>query len=63
VDVAIVLDEVRDYAGEIERTSELIGSLALAHDVSISRVFISGADWDRAEGPFLHQVRSHAIAA
>jgi len=63
VDLAIVLDEVRNYAGEIDRTSELISSLALAHDVSISRVFVSRADWDRAEGPFLHQVRSHAIAA
>jgi predicted nucleotidyltransferase len=63
VDLAIVLDAVGSYAREIERTSELIGSLALAHDVSISRVFVSRADWDRAEGPFLHQLRAHAVAA
>jgi uncharacterized protein len=63
VDLAIVLDEIPRYAGEIERTSELIASLALAYDVAISRVFVGKADWQRGHGPFLRLARTDAIAA
>ncbi|MCP3961566.1 MAG: nucleotidyltransferase domain-containing protein [bacterium] len=63
VDLAVVLDRVTDYGREIRRTSELTASLALEHEVSISCVFIPDADWRRAEGPFLVNVRSDAVAA
>ena len=63
VDLAVVLDKVPDYGREIRRTSELTATLALEHEVSISCVFMSRADWLRAEGPFLANVRSDAIAA
>lgn len=63
VDLAVVLDEVVDYGREIRRTSELVASLALEHDVSISCVFVSSVDWERIEGPFLENVRGDAIAA
>lgn len=63
VDLAVVLDEVVDYGREVRRTSELVASLALKHDVSISCVFVSRADWERVEGPFLANVRNDAIAA
>lgn len=63
VDLAIVLDEVRDYGREIRRTSELTASLALRHEVSISSIFVPSVDWKRVEGPFLVNVRSDAIAA
>ncbi len=63
VDLAIVLDEVKHYGSEIRRTSELTASLALDYEVSISRVFVAGAAWQRAEGPFLANVRADASAA
>jgi len=63
VDVLIVLDEVSHYAGETERTSELVSSKSLAYDVSISCVFMSTADWSRGDSPFLLTVRDDAIAA
>lgn len=63
VDLVVVLDEVADYGGEIRRTSDLTASLALDYEVSISCVFMSRADWQRSESPFLANVRGDAIAA
>lgn len=63
VDLLIVLDEVGHYYGELERTAELVSSLSLRHDVSISRVFVPAAEWQRGEGPFLLTAREDAIAA
>lgn len=63
VDVLIVLDEIHHYYGELERTGELISSLSLHRDVSISRVFMSKSHWHGGEGPFLLNVRKDAIAA
>lgn len=63
VDVLIVLDEVADYGLEIERTGHLVSDLSLEHDVSISRVFVSLADWRQGDSPFLLNVREDARAA
>jgi predicted nucleotidyltransferase len=63
VDLLIVVDEVPDYGEEIRRTSELVSSLALQYDISISRVFVSRAHWERAASPFLINVRQDAVAA
>jgi predicted nucleotidyltransferase len=63
LDLLVVLREVPDYSDEIERTSELIASMALHYDVSVSRVFVSRTDWERAGGPFLSTVRQDAVAA
>lgn len=63
VDILIVLDEVTHYFSETERTSELISSLSLEYDASISCVFMAEASWNRGEGPFLLTVRDDAIAA
>lgn len=63
VDLAVVLDEIPRYAREIERTSHLIASLALAYDVAISRVFFTKADWQRGQGPFLRSAKADALAA
>jgi hypothetical protein len=57
----IVLDRVDDYGGEIRRTGELISSPELRYDVSIRRVLVAQADWQRGAGPFF--LRRDAIAA
>jgi predicted nucleotidyltransferase len=63
VDILVVLDEIRSYGGEIKRTSELGSSLSIKYFTSVSKVFISEADWATAENPFLLNVRREAIAA
>jgi predicted nucleotidyltransferase len=63
VDLLVLLDRVDDYGGEIRHTGELVSSLALRYDVSISCVFVSEADWQSGGGPFLLSVRRDAIAA
>ena len=57
----VVLDRVEHYAAEVDRTSEIVGSLSLEYSVSISRVFISQNDWRTGDSPFLRNVRSEAI--
>ena len=63
VDVLVVLDEVGDYAAEIDRTSEIVSRTSLAHVASVSRVFVPLCDWLSAETNFLANVRAEAIAA
>jgi len=63
VDVLIVLDAIVSYAAEVDRTSTLVASLSLNYSVSISRVFVSQADWQRGQSPFLLNAREEAIAA
>ncbi|HET8679449.1 MAG TPA: hypothetical protein VFM39_04975, partial [bacterium] len=45
--VLVVLDIVRDYGVEIQRTGALISQLSLQHVVSISRIFMSARDWQK----------------
>jgi len=63
VDLLIVLDEVAHYYGELERTAELVSTLSLRYDVSISRVFLPAPEWQKGEAPFVLTVREDAIAA
>ncbi|MEM7587935.1 MAG: nucleotidyltransferase domain-containing protein [Acidobacteriota bacterium] len=63
VDILIVLEQLEDYGLEIERTGNLVSSLSIELDTSISRVFVSSRDWREADSPFLSHVRQHAQAA
>jgi predicted nucleotidyltransferase len=61
VDVLIVLDCLDHYAVEVDRSGELISKLSLKYGLSISRVFVSEADWRHRETPFLINAREEAI--
>lgn len=61
IDVLIVLDRVENYSQEISRTSELIASLSLECDRSISRVFVSKERWGNDQTMFLMNVREEAV--
>ncbi|MFQ5894773.1 MAG: nucleotidyltransferase domain-containing protein [Nitrospinota bacterium] len=61
LDVVVILPEVRDPWEEIQRTSEMKGSLSLRHDVSLSFYFVSRSAWDNEESPFLDNVRREAV--
>jgi predicted nucleotidyltransferase len=63
VDVLIVLDRIEMYGAEIDRTSDLMSSLSLASNLSLSRVFVSEDAWRSTQSPFLASVREEAIAA
>jgi predicted nucleotidyltransferase len=63
LDVLVVLDHCNRYGIEIERTSELVSSLSLKYEVSVSRVFIPQHDWIARESPFLANAREEGIPA
>jgi predicted nucleotidyltransferase len=63
VDVLIVLDDIRLYGAEIERTGELASRLSLEYGATVSRVFVSEQDWRALDNPFLGDVREEAIPA
>ena len=63
VDVLIVLDRVDNYAGEIDRTSELVAELSLEYGRSISCVYVSEERWRQDQTMFLINVREEAIPA
>src|SRR6266699_4779407 len=56
VDVLIVLDCVNHYAAEIEHTGYLVSPISLKYGVSVSRVIISGADWEWSRSQFFENV-------
>ena len=63
IDILVVLDRVPSYGAEIDRTGALVSELSLRYGVSISRVFVSRADWLGGSTPFLAAVRAEAVAA
>ena len=63
VDVLIVLDEVTDYAGEVDRTGRLASEVSLRHGLSLSRVFLSRRAWTESTDFFVRNVRQEGIPA
>jgi len=61
IDILIILDDVAEYAAEIERTGELVSTLSLEYGVSISRVFASEKEWDEGRTPFLLSLKKEAV--
>ena len=61
VDVFIVLDRVDSYRSEIERTGNVVSQLSLESGLSISRVFVSEADWQAGKSLFLAHAREEAV--
>ncbi len=63
LDVLVVLDRIEHYAGEVDRTGQLMADLSLKHGVSVTVVFMPETDWLRGDTPFLANVREEALAA
>ena len=61
VDVLVVLDDVKHYGAEVDRTSELTSMLSLQYGVSISKVFVREREWMSHQTPFLANVQEEAI--
>jgi uncharacterized protein len=63
VDVLVVLDQITGYSIEIERTSSVISSLSLKHNLVLSRVFATEEQWLKAPTLFYQNVKTEAVAA
>ena len=63
LDLLIVLDEVESTWEEIKRTGQLVSEVSLAHDVSVSRTFLSELAWQTGDTPFTWKVREEAVPA
>ncbi len=61
VDVLIVLRGDFDYGEVIKRTSHLISGLSLENDIVISRAFVTQDAYEKAQTPFLINVRREAV--
>lgn len=63
LDILIVLANLDSYGAEIDRTSELVSTVSLTYGISVSRVFVSEDEWEKAEGSFLANVHEEGIPA
>ncbi|KAM3093531.1 nucleotidyltransferase domain-containing protein [Phormidesmis sp. 146-35] len=61
IDVLVVLREPVNFALEIERTSHLVTSLCLKHNVLLSCTFVGSDRFDQTQGGFLRNVRQEGI--
>jgi predicted nucleotidyltransferase len=61
IDLLIVLKGKVHQFEEVARTSEFNARLCLKHDVLISRIFISEADYLRSQMPLLVNVRREGV--
>ena len=63
LDILVVLENFKHYAGEVDRTGELVANLSLKYGVSISQVFMREREWLHGDTPFLSNVRDEATPA
>ena len=52
VDVLVVLDQIEHYAGEVDRSGQLVSDLSLKYGVSISKVLVTEGDWRQKQDSF-----------
>ncbi len=62
IDVLVIVPGEVNYMELLRRTSALVAELSLAHDVVISPVFISQAQFEQGGSPFARNVRREAVA-
>lgn len=62
IDVLCLMKGSFNYGALIKRTSEITAAISLNHDVIISRVFATKADFDHRQLPFFMNVRKDRVA-
>jgi len=62
IDVLCIMKKSFDYGELISRTSLATAEISLAHDVVISRVFITRDAYATEDSPFLMNVRKEQVA-
>lgn len=61
IDILVVLKNDFDYSEMLRLSSELAASLSLENDVVISRAFVTKADYEKLQIPFLMNVRREGV--
>ena len=61
LDVLVVLSDFERAPLEINRTSQLVGSLSLEYLITISPVFMREKDWLLADKPLLRNIRAEGV--
>ncbi|MBI5244847.1 MAG: nucleotidyltransferase domain-containing protein [Elusimicrobia bacterium] len=61
IDILCVLRSPFDYNDAIQKSSELTASVSLAHDVVLSRVFVSKEDVKSRNLPFFMNIRREGV--
>ena len=62
IDVLVVVQDDSNYGDLIRRTSEVVATLSLQHDVVISRAFVSRERYVQEQTPFLLNMRREGVA-
>ncbi len=61
IDILIVLNKDFNYSEMLRLSSKLVSSLSLENDVVISRAFVTKAQYDKLQIPFLMNVRREGV--
>jgi predicted nucleotidyltransferase len=61
IDILVVLKYDFKYSKMLKLSSELVASLSLENDVVISRAFVTKANYEKLQVPFLMNVRREGV--
>ena len=61
IDILVVLKNDFNYSEMLRLSSELVASLSLENDVVISRAFVTQANYETLQIPFLMNVRREGV--
>ncbi len=61
IDILVVLTNNFNYSEMLRLSSEIVASLSLENDVVISRTFVTKAQYDKLQIPFLMNVRREGV--
>lgn len=61
IDILVVLKKDFNYSEMLRRSSKLVSSLSLENDVVISRAFVTKAQYETMQVPFLMNVRREGV--
>jgi len=61
IDILVVLKNDFNYSEMLRLSSELVASLSLENDIVISRAFVTKANYDKLQIPFLMNVRREGV--
>jgi len=62
IDVLVVMKQEFNYGEALRLSSKLVASLSLENDVVISRAFVTKAQYEHLQIPFLMNVRREGVA-
>ena len=62
IDVLCIMKNPFDYGSLINRTSETTATISLKHNVILSRVFVTKADYETRQLPFFMNIRRESVA-